>query len=95
MGTVSLARPPTHWYDTSMTVPPTRRIWHAEVQSLCDELESSGAWQAALRVRVAQGQALHRRPEGTAFDYRATVEDVRPLMLALERLRAGRGASRP
>jgi hypothetical protein len=78
-----------------MTVPSVRRIWHAEVQPLCDELESTGAWQAALRVRVAQGQALHRRPEGTAFDYRATVEDVRPLMEALDRLRAGRGAPRP
>jgi hypothetical protein len=78
-----------------MTAPATRRIWHAEVRSLCDALETIGAWQASLRVQVAQGQALQRRPEGTAFDYRATLEDVEPLMIALDRVRAGHGMPRP
>jgi hypothetical protein len=95
MGTGPLARPPARWYDTAMTAPATRRIWHAEVEGLCETLEAAGAWQASLRVRVAQGQALERRPQGSAFDYRATVEDMDPLMDALERVRTGHGISRP
>jgi hypothetical protein len=67
-----------------------KRVWHAEVRELCDSLEAAGAWQTALRIRVAQGEALHRRPEGTAFDYRLTPEDVRPLCAALDALRTGR-----
>jgi hypothetical protein len=43
---------------------------------------------------VAHGQALARRPEGSAFDYRATLEDAPALADALGTLRAGRGASR-
>jgi hypothetical protein len=94
MGTPALARPPRRCYDTAMTVPSTRRIWHAEVQALREELDAAGAWQAALRVQVAQNQALARRPEGTAFDYRATLEDVAPLMRALDRVRGVRNAGR-
>jgi hypothetical protein len=63
------------------------------VQGLCDELESAGAWQTALRVRVAHGQAIARRPDGTAFDYRSTVEDVAPLAGALDAVRGRRGVS--
>jgi hypothetical protein len=77
-----------------VTASPTRRIWHAEVHLLCERLEAAGAWQTALRVRVAHGQALARRPEGSAFDYRATVEDAPVLAEALGVLRASRGASR-
>jgi hypothetical protein len=81
-------------YEWAVTASPTRRIWHAEVDALCERLESAGAWQTALRVRIAHGQALARRPEGTAFDYRATMEDVPALTVALGRLRARPGASR-
>jgi hypothetical protein len=77
-----------------VTASPTRRIWHAEVDVLCERLEAAGAWQTALRVRVAGGQALVRRPAGSAFDYRATVEDAPALANALDEMRAGRGASR-
>ena len=77
-----------------MTASPTRRIWHAEVHVLCERLDAAGAWQTALRVRVAHGQALARRPEGSAFDYRATAEDASPLAEALGALRSSRGASR-
>jgi hypothetical protein len=77
-----------------VTSSPTRRIWHAEVHLLCERLEAAGAWQTALRVRVAHGQSLARRPEGSAFDYRATVEDAPALAEALDTMRAGRGASR-
>jgi hypothetical protein len=75
-----------------VTAPTTRRIWHAEVLPLCDALEDAGAWQTALRMRVAQGEALMRRPEGTAFDYRLTAEDERPVGLALGELRHARRA---
>ena len=74
-----------------MTAPRTRRIWHAEAAALCDALEAAGAWQTALRVRVEQGNALARRPEGTVFKYRATAEDAVRLADALDRLRAPRG----
>jgi hypothetical protein len=77
----------------AVTVSRTRRIWHAEVQDLCDAMEAAGAWQTALRVRIAHGQALARRPDGTAFDYRATVEDDEPLTAALGRLRGRGGVS--
>jgi hypothetical protein len=64
-----------------------RRIWHAEAAALCEALESAGAWQTALRVRVAHEEALARRPEGSAFDLRPTPEDVAPLAVALGELR--------
>jgi hypothetical protein len=67
---------------------PNRRIWHAEVEGLCAALEELGAWQTALRLRVAQGEAVSRRPAGTAFDYRATSEDADPLARALGQIRA-------
>jgi len=83
-----VARPPdmTPWVDA----PRTRRIWHFETAPLCEALDQAGAWQAALRIRVAHGDALRRRPDGTAFDFRPTPEDVAPLNLALDTLRAER-----
>jgi hypothetical protein len=68
----------------------TRRIWHAEARGLCAELAAAGAWQTALRLRLAQREALARRPNGTAFDYRATAEDDVALGATLARLRATR-----
>jgi hypothetical protein len=76
-----------------VTVARTRRIWHAEAAAVCEALEAAGAWQAALRVRIAQREALFRRSEGTAFDYRPTPEDAAALADALGALRARRGAS--
>jgi hypothetical protein len=73
-----------------MAAPRTRRIWHFEAAPLCDALNEAGAWQTALRIRVAHDEALRRRPEGTAFDVRPTPEDVAPLNLALDTLRAER-----
>ena len=70
--------------------PRTRRIWHFEAEPLCGALDQAGAWQAAVRIRVAHREALHRRPEGTAFDFRPTPEDVAPLNLALDTMRAER-----
>jgi len=66
----------------------SRRIWHAEAAAVSDALEAAGAWQAALRVRVAQEEALDRRPEGSAFEFRPTPEDAAPLGDALGALRA-------
>jgi hypothetical protein len=66
----------------------TRRIWHAEAAAVSDALEAAGAWQAALRVRVAQAEALERRPEGSAFEFRPSPEDAGPLADALAGLRA-------
>ena len=78
-----------------MGAPRNRRIWHFEAEPLCEALDEAGAWQTALRVRVAHGEALRRRPEGSAFDFRPTPEDVAPLNLALDALRAGHhGAGR-
>jgi hypothetical protein len=75
----------------AVPAPRNRRIWHAEAAALCDALEAAGAWQTALRVRVAHEEALARRPEGSAFDVRPTPEDVGPLAVALAQLRgAGR-----
>jgi hypothetical protein len=71
-----------------VTAPHTRRIWYAETAALCDTLEAAGAWQAALRVRVAHGVALSRRPDGSAFDYRATPEDEAALGEALDAIRS-------
>jgi hypothetical protein len=65
----------------------TRRIWHAEAAAVSDALEAAGAWQAALRVRIAQQEALDRRPEGSAFEFRPSPEDARPLTDALAALR--------
>jgi hypothetical protein len=73
-----------------MDVPRTRRIWHFEVEPLCDALNEAGAWQTAVRIRVRHEQALRHHPEGTAFDIRPTPEDVAPLNLALDTLRAER-----
>jgi hypothetical protein len=70
--------------------PRTRRIWHFETGPLCEALDQGGAWQAAVRIRVAHQEALRRRPEGTAFDFRPTREDVAPLNLALDAMRAER-----
>jgi hypothetical protein len=66
----------------------TRRIWHAEAAAVSDALEAAGAWQTALRVRVAQMEALERRPEGSAFEFRPTPEDAGPLTEVLAALRA-------
>jgi hypothetical protein len=68
-------------------VARNRRIWHAEASALCDALEAAGAWQTALRVRVAHEESLARRPEGSAFDLRPTPEDAAPLGAALAELR--------
>ena len=75
-----------------MTVPHTRRIWYAETAPLCEQLEAAGAWQVALRVQVAHGVALSRRPDGSAFDYRAVREDEKALADALSVIRAGQRA---
>ena len=76
----------TTWVDA----PRTRRIWHFETGPLCEALDQAGAWQAAVRIRVAHLDALRRRPEGTAFDFRPTPEDVAPLNLSLDTMRAER-----
>jgi hypothetical protein len=81
-------------YDYTVDAPRNRRIWHFEAEALCEALEQAGAWQTALRVRVAHREALHHRPEGTAFDFRPTPEDGAPLNLALDALRA-RASRRP
>jgi hypothetical protein len=65
-----------------------RRIWHYETGPLCDALEEAGAWQTALRVRLADRDALEHRPEGSAFDYRPTPEDTAALGRELDALRA-------
>ena len=77
-----------------MNAPRNRRIWHFEAEALCDALDQAGAWQTAVRIRVAHHQALRHRPEGTAFDLRPTPEDVAPLNLALDILRAERARER-
>jgi hypothetical protein len=73
-----------------MAVAPARarRIWHAEAAAVSDALEAAGAWQAALRVRVAQQEALERRPEGSAFEYRPSPEDAGPLADILGAMRS-------
>jgi len=77
-------------YDWTVEVPRNRRIWHFETEPLCDALNEAGAWQTAVRIRVAHLQALRHRPEGTAFDFRPTPEDTAPLNLGLDTLRAER-----
>jgi hypothetical protein len=74
--------------------PRCRRIWHFEAESLCDALDEAGAWQTALRIRVAHQAALRHRPEGTSFDVRPTPQDSAPLNLALDTLRAERARER-
>ena len=81
---------PARGYDCAMDVPRARRIWHFEAEPLCDALNEAGAWQTAVRIRVAHEEALRHRPEGTAFDVRPTPEDVAPLNLALDKRRAER-----
>jgi hypothetical protein len=71
-----------------MAAPRTRRIWHIEAGPLCEALDEAGAWQAAVRIRVAHRHSLRRRPGGTTFDFRPTPEDVAPINLALDMLRA-------
>jgi len=73
-----------------VNAPRGRRIWHFEAEPLCEALDSTGAWQTALRIRVAHQTALSHRPDGSAFDVRPTPEDVAPLNDALDRLRAER-----
>jgi hypothetical protein len=73
-----------------VSAPRNRRIWHFECDALCEALNEAGAWQTEVRIRVAQEAALRHRPEGTAFDVRPTPEDVAPLNLALDTLRAER-----
>jgi hypothetical protein len=75
-------------------VPRSRRIWHFEAEPLCNALDDDGAWQTAVRIRVARDDALRHRPEGTAFDVRPTPEDVAPLNPALDTLRAERARER-
>ena len=77
-----------------MDAPRSRRIWHFEAESLCDALNEAGAWQTAVRIRVAHREALRDRPDGTAFDLRPTQEDVAPLNLALDTMRAERARER-
>jgi hypothetical protein len=80
---------------TSPVDPPrSRRIWHFEAESLCNALDDAGAWQTAVRIRVAHREALRHHPDGTAFDLRPTPEDVAPLNLALDTLRAERARAR-
>jgi hypothetical protein len=67
--------------------PRNRRIWHAEADRLCDMLDDAGAWQTAVRIRVARARALDHRPEGSAFDIRPTPEDTAPLDSALAAMR--------
>jgi hypothetical protein len=74
-------------YEVAVARVRTRRIWHAEAAAVSDSLEAAGAWQAALRVRVAQQEALGRRPEGSAFEFRPAPEDAGPLGEALAALR--------
>jgi hypothetical protein len=75
-----------------VTAPRTRRIWFAETAALCERLEADGAWQAAIRVRVAHDVAVSRRPDGSAFDYRATLEEQEALSEALDAIRTGQRA---
>jgi hypothetical protein len=72
----------------------SRRIWHAEAAAVLDALEADGAWQTALRIRVAQRDALARRPSGSAFEFRPAPEDAAPLTAALSRLRRRAGDAR-
>jgi hypothetical protein len=81
---------PAREYDFAMDVPRTRWIWHFEAEPLCDALNEAGAWQTAVRIRVSHEEALRHRPDGTAFDVRPTPDDVAPLNLALDTLRAER-----
>ena len=85
---------PADGYDLPVHAPRNRRIWHFEAESLCDALDAAGAWQTAVRIRVAHREALRHRPNGTAFDLRPTPEDAAPLNLALDTLRAQRARER-
>ena len=74
-------------YDSHVEKSRNRRIWHAEADRLCDMLDEAGAWQTAVRLRVARARALDHRPEGSAFDYRPAPDDTPPLDAALGVLR--------
>ena len=79
---------PPAGYEQGVNAARGRRIWHFEAEPLCEALNDAGAWQAALRVRVAHRQALRRHRDGTAFNFRPTPDDVVSLNLALDALRA-------
>jgi hypothetical protein len=89
-----VARPGHRGYVYAVPVPRTRRIWHAEAAAVSAALEARGAWQTALRVRIAQREALERRPEGSAFEYRPAPEDAGPLGEVLSAMRARSRVSR-
>jgi hypothetical protein len=67
--------------------PHNRRIRHAETEALCEALMGAGAWQTAMRVRIADAEAASRHPGESGFEYRPTVEDAVALDEALEVLR--------
>jgi hypothetical protein len=73
----------------------TRRIWHAETEAIATALEAAGARRTAERVRVAQQEALVRRPAGSAFVFRPAPEDDGPLADALAELRRSRNGRAP
>jgi hypothetical protein len=85
---VAIVWEPPAGYEQGVNAARGGRIWHFEAESLCEALNDAGAWQAALRVRVAHRQALRRDRDGTAFNFRPTPEDVVSLNLALDALRA-------
>ena len=89
-----MPNPAVGGYDLPVHAPRNRRIWHFEAESLCDALDKAGAWQTAVRIRVAHSEALRHRPQGTSFDVRPTPEDAAPLNLALDTLRAERARER-
>jgi hypothetical protein len=75
-----------------VSAPRTRRIWFAETAALCERLEADGEWQTAIRVRIAAGIAVSRRPDGSAFDYRANHDEQEALSEALDAIRTGQRA---
>jgi hypothetical protein len=82
-----VAGPGRRGYEYAVPAARTRRIWHAEAAAVSAALEARGEWQTALRVRIAQHEALERRPEGSTFEYRPTPEDAGPLGEVLGALR--------
>jgi hypothetical protein len=72
---VALVWDPPAGYEQGVNAARGRRIWHFEAEPLYEALNDAGAWQAALRVRVARRQALRRHRDGTAFNFRPTPDD--------------------